>query len=687
MDVLLVYCDSGAPSRYLRYLEVGLAHQVLADGQIRVSSALLHADRRPEEIINSFRQQPGRLVAFYLDEFNAGVSFKLIGELRAAFPDVSICAFGIYPTLSPEKTFASKNVDYIVIGEGEIALFELATQLIRGGDIKGIKNLWWRQGGNVERNPLRPLQENLDVLPFPDRSLFAQEPQSVPMTDRTLYIGASRGCPYDCLFCYSPVLKRAYGGKGNYYRTRTAQSVGSEIHSEMRRQAYGSVCFVDEVFPTDKLWLKQFAQRMSGGAPISFQCTLVAEKCDADTLDALKAAGCARICLGVETGNEGFRKRIATRNQSNERLKALVAAARERGIAVTTTNIIGLPLESEPLMAETCTYNQELAPDEIRCTVYQPIEGSALNQYAHEKHYDEEKAATRPDFTQMSLHLPELSPEVVRNYLYKIHFLNLIQKLHVIPPAQGYFDFLGNLTRAKFQMHHTSAVDVGTATRGGKPFGYLSVETSTECIYSVTMQPHSMLRFSLCVPEASFRRIEHAQARLMAELVWRTPAGEQTLFCKLVRGGEPGIFQNWQDCVAGAPEEGGVGEIVFRVGTIPPSDLKACVFWGMPVLIVQDSTLRVGDSEQIQAEYEEKIAAMAKELAGTRAELEKARADEQSARAERDQKVQRIGELQIRLLELEKQLESHNEIVAELEQFRAQKDAGLSGKFKGMFKK
>jgi uncharacterized coiled-coil DUF342 family protein len=97
--------------------------------------------------------------------------------------------------------------------------------------------------------------------------------------------------------------------------------------------------------------------------------------------------------------------------------------------------------------------------------------------------------------------------------------------------------------------------------------------------------------------------------------------------------------------------------------------------------------MRVGDSEQMQAEYDQKIAAMAGELSVIRADLEKARADEQSARTERDQKVQRIGELQVKILDLEKKLESFNAVVTEVEQLRAQRDAGFSGKLKGMFKK
>ena len=58
MQVLLLYCDTGSPSRYLRYLEAGMYHQVLADAGINVSSTLLHADRNPEEVIEAFRQSP-----------------------------------------------------------------------------------------------------------------------------------------------------------------------------------------------------------------------------------------------------------------------------------------------------------------------------------------------------------------------------------------------------------------------------------------------------------------------------------------------------------------------------------------------------------------------------------------------------------------------------------------------------
>lgn len=683
MDVLLVYCDSGAPSRYLHYLEVGLCHQVLSDAQVQVASVLLHSDRRREEILSIFGSHPARLVGFYFDEFNAGASLHFIDEFHANFPDTPVCAFGVYPALAPDKVFASKHVDFVIIGEGPVALYELAAHIIRGGDAKGIRNLWWRKDGHVERNPLRPPQQDLTLFPYPDRSLFAQEPASGPDSGRILYVNASRGCPYECLFCYSPVLKKAYEGKGNYYRVRPVPHLAGEILGELRRQSYTSMVFVDEAFPAEKSWLRGLAQKIGAGNSVPFQAALCAEDCGPEVLDLLKAAGCASIVLGIETGSEAFRKRIAARNLSNERVQSAVAAARERSIQVVAGFMAGMPLESEALLQETYTMAQALSPDEVRCTVYQPIERTSMQQYARDKAYVPDSEATvLPDFTQLGLRLPELSPDSVRKFLYSMHFLNLRNKLRSLPPLSGYFDFVQELPKAKFRMKHSGAVDAGLARLDGQPFPYISVETGSDCRFGLKLREHSVLRFSLFIPGASVKRLEHNAGRIVAEVFWVKDRAEQPVFYRAFSPAESDVAQKWHECIVQLPNDKQAGELLFRVSCAPAPDTKASVLWGMLTLYDQEAFLREDPSAQAAyADYESKLAARDAEIGSLREQLLRTHESELSARQEAEQKTRRIAELHVRVLELEKALHEKSQDGA------AEQESGLSGRIKNIFKK
>ena len=63
----------------------------------------------------------------------------------------------------------------ICIGEGEEVIVELCDKLEKDKDITNIKNLWLNRNGRIIKNPIRPVIENLDLLPFPDYDLFNLE--------------------------------------------------------------------------------------------------------------------------------------------------------------------------------------------------------------------------------------------------------------------------------------------------------------------------------------------------------------------------------------------------------------------------------------------------------------------------------------------------------------------------------
>ena len=135
---------------------------------------------------------------------------------------------GYHPTIVPEECIPI--ADMICIGEGEEPLLELVTALAAGRDPAAIRNLWFRREAKVIRNPLRPLLQDLDALPFFDyqdagkyyfdgRSLIPRRPLQ-PSSGRGSHFQAhyviqtGRGCPFHCSFCSNSVLKEIQAGCG-----------------------------------------------------------------------------------------------------------------------------------------------------------------------------------------------------------------------------------------------------------------------------------------------------------------------------------------------------------------------------------------------------------------------------------------------------------------------------------------
>jgi radical SAM superfamily enzyme YgiQ (UPF0313 family) len=78
-------------------------------------------------------------------------------------------------TFFPEM-IATEGLDALCIGEAEEAIVEFVERFSAGGSLpEDVRNFWVRNGaGEVIRNPVRPLNHELDRLPFPDRDLFLQ---------------------------------------------------------------------------------------------------------------------------------------------------------------------------------------------------------------------------------------------------------------------------------------------------------------------------------------------------------------------------------------------------------------------------------------------------------------------------------------------------------------------------------
>ena len=78
---------------------------------------------------------------------------------------------GPHPTYFPEM-IEEEGVDAVCRGEGEAAMLEMADVLERGGDVTRLENWWVKKNKVIYKNDLRPLIQNLDTIPHPDRSLF-----------------------------------------------------------------------------------------------------------------------------------------------------------------------------------------------------------------------------------------------------------------------------------------------------------------------------------------------------------------------------------------------------------------------------------------------------------------------------------------------------------------------------------
>ncbi len=258
--------------------------------------------------------------------------------------DVPIIFGGMHPTTLPEQTLRDDAVDMVCVGEGDEAIVELCDALQAGRDDTTIRNIWFKRDGRIIRNEQRPLIEDLDSLPLPDKELFAPH---VPIKNYYLAV-TSRGCPYACTYCsLSFQAKEAARLGGKRLRERSPQSVVQELKLMRERYGFEWVDFRNNTFTANRKWVMEFLELYRKEVALPFKAFAHPSTMDREMAFKMKEAGCFGIQLGVESFSERVRNDILNRHETNAELLRTVEAMDEAELPYSIDYILGIPTQTE----------------------------------------------------------------------------------------------------------------------------------------------------------------------------------------------------------------------------------------------------------------------------------------------------------------------------------------------------
>jgi radical SAM superfamily enzyme YgiQ (UPF0313 family) len=241
------------------------------------------------------------------------------------------------------------HIDMICLGEGDEAIVELADRMERGVGYFDVANFWFKKNGNIVRNPIRPLLQDLDSVPFPDRDLFYQ----YGCFAGTVYLITGRGCPFTCSYCCHHFLQKMYRQKGKYVRRRSVDNVIQELEECVQKYKVKTIYSMDDTFTLDEDWIEEFSIHYEKKINLPLYCHVRPGTFSQRMANNLKRANCTAVFYGIDSGNEEMRHRIMNRRMKNSAIVEDAALLKKNGFRVTTSAIFCLPNETKEQMLDT----------------------------------------------------------------------------------------------------------------------------------------------------------------------------------------------------------------------------------------------------------------------------------------------------------------------------------------------
>lgn len=265
---------------------------------------------------------------------------------------------GVHPTISPESCL--KYADFVCMGEGEKVILDIAN-IKSLTDIKDLKNICYNRGGEIKRNELYPLVEDLDAFPFcehvPRRAFIMENNNVVPLNKKLFkkhlrYEGSiysiitTRGCPFYCTYCCNNHFSRLYGP--GRIRRRSVENILKELEIAVRdNPEIEYINFLDDCFLAfGSGYLKDFCKAYKERIGKPFVIRTIPIYVTEEKMRSLKDAGLAWVTLGLQSGSDKVCKDIYNRKSFKADFLKAAVIVKKFNIAAFYDVITDNPLES-----------------------------------------------------------------------------------------------------------------------------------------------------------------------------------------------------------------------------------------------------------------------------------------------------------------------------------------------------
>jgi radical SAM superfamily enzyme YgiQ (UPF0313 family) len=341
----------------------------------------------PAQVCRGILETEPDAVGFSMFSFRYKPNLEIIRLLKRARPDLIVICGGIHVTLVPDTALQNPEIDFVVVGEGEMSFPRLLDHLQDQGvenalaaPVHALPGVWNRSPSGIVDRGFSPLVHNLDEIPFPDKSGHVLSNPALAAVYCTV---GSRGCFSHCSYCNSASLNGIYREQGEkYYRVRSVGNLLQELRLAVDRYRPRAISFWDDVFGLNARWFDEFCRRYPEeiGLPFDVQANphIHAER----SLKRLADCGCVTINFGFQSANEEVRRNLLNRTETNEQVAHAIGQAKRFGMAVELDLIMNLPGETREHVREAVRFVADTRPQLVNCGFLQYFPRTSITDYA-----------------------------------------------------------------------------------------------------------------------------------------------------------------------------------------------------------------------------------------------------------------------------------------------------------------
>jgi len=324
---------------------------VLEDEGISVKIVDLQVES-VKKLIKIVKLQQPRIIGISSLTSTFPSALRIAESCKSLLPEAFVVMGGPHVTFRPYDALKFPYVDAVVRGEGEITFKELSLSILCKNSIDNkIRGISFKKGKKIVSTPSRLLIPNLDILPYPRRELLPLRKyvNLLKKVRRPIFqpILASRGCPYNCIFCVTPKM----WGKIRY---RSVENVIGELKYIQDNFSFDAIKFVDDTLTFDKNYLLRLCKAIKASKlNIKWYCTGARlDNINEEILKEMKASGCYKIYYGAESASDKILKFIR-KGFKADIIEKVVKLTEKIGIEVAIGFVVGFPNETRRMALQT----------------------------------------------------------------------------------------------------------------------------------------------------------------------------------------------------------------------------------------------------------------------------------------------------------------------------------------------